>query len=69
MCHPKCSKNITSQESLIPEDLPEITDTPSHNKPNIDGYIITTEGEEVIYFTSDEAYDVWMNTKEIYSQN
>ena len=69
MCHPKIPQNINSNESVIPDDLPEITDIPSHNEPNIDGYIIMIEGEEVIYFSSDEACEIWMNTEEIYSQN
>ena len=41
MCHPKLPKNINSQESVIPDDLSKITDIPSHNEPNINGYIIT----------------------------
>ena len=56
------------QESLIPDELPEITDIPSHNEPNVDGYIVNINGQELIYFTSDEAYEQWMNTEEVYSQ-
>ena len=69
MCHPKLPKNVNSQESVIPDDLPVITDIPSHDEPNLDGYIITINGQEVIYFTSDEAYEEQMNTEEVYSQN
>ena len=69
MCHPKVPKNVNSQDSNIPDDLPEITDIPSHNEPNVDGYIITINGQKVIYFTSDEAYQQWINTEEVYSQN
>ena len=45
MCHSKLPKNVNSQESVIPDDSPEITDIPSHNEPNIDGNIITINGE------------------------
>ena len=29
MCHPKVPKNVNTQDSNIPDDLPEITDIPS----------------------------------------
>ena len=56
MCHTKFPKSINSQESVIPDVLPEIADISRHNEHNIDGYIITIEGRAVIYFTPVEAY-------------
>ena len=69
MCYPNFEKKklVKHEESTIPADLPEITDIPNYNYENIDGYIVTTDGQEVIYFTSDEAYKAWINTEDIYS--
>ena len=67
MCHPHFKKTIKCKESTIPADLPEII--PNHNHENIDGYIVTINGQELIYFTSDEAYEAWINSEEIYSQS
>ena len=69
MCHPKIPKNVNTQDSNIPDDLPEITDIASHNDPNVHGHIVTINGQEVIYFMLEEAYEQWINTEEVYSQN
>ena len=70
MCHPRCPKDLNEQKNIIiPDDLLEITDVPSHNEEEIDGYIVVIDSVEVIYFTSDDAYDVWINTEEVYSIN
>lgn len=31
-------------------------DIPSHNEENIDGYIVCIDGQEIIYFTTEETY-------------
>lgn len=70
MCHPHFEKKtVKHEESIIPADLPEITDIPNYNHDNIDGYIVTIKGKEVIYLISDEAYEAWINTEEIYSNS
>ena len=70
MCHPRSKKDLNEQkEFVIPDDLWEITNIPSHNEEGIDGYIVIIDGEEVIYFTSAKVYDVWINTEEVYDIN
>ena len=69
MCHPKLENHINESYSNIPEGIPEITDIPSHNEPGIDAYVVVINGKEHLYFTADEAYEAWMNTEEIYSNN
>ena len=69
MCHPNVKKEINKSDSNVPEDIPEITDIPSHNQPGIDAYVVVINGQEHLYFTSDEMYEAWMNTEEIYSNN
>ena len=64
MCIPS-EKSLSEDKSDVPEDILEITEIPSHNEENIDGYIVCIDGQEIIYFTTEEAYQTWLQNKNI----
>ena len=49
-------KSLNEDKSEVPEVILEITEIPSHNEENINGYIMYIDGLEIIYFTMEEAY-------------
>ena len=62
MCIPT-EKSLNEDKSEVPEDIPEIMDIPSHNEENIDGYVVCIDGQEIIYFTTEEAYQAWLQSE------
>ena len=58
-------KKLNEDKSDVPEDIPEITEIPSHNEENIDGYIVCIDGQEIFYFSTEEAYQTWLQKENI----
>ena len=64
MCIPT-EKSLNEDKSDVPEDIPEITEIPSYNEENIGGYIVCIDGQKIIYFTMEEAYQTWLQSENI----
>ena len=64
MCIPS-EKSLSDDKSDVPEDIPKITEIPSHNEKNIDGYIVCIDVQEIIYFMTEEAYQTWLQIENI----